>query len=158
MFIFVTNILKHTPWWAFVIFVCLLFIGIRATRDRKIKIYSLAITPIFFLYFYIRNLTKIDNIYISYASAILFLIVVSATCYFFKNTIIINKNHEIIKKGSYSTLICAMITFSVRYFCEYKILTIGKSYIALELLSSGIIGGFSFGKNLRRFIEIKRKF
>ena len=150
------KILTHTPFWAFLIFFWLIFIGIRATNNRKIHLNSLLITPATFLFFYIYNLKKIDSWNLLLLSAALTFSSIVLT-YFFKNeSIIFNEDESFTREGSHSTLICGMITFFVRYFCEYKKATIGDPHLALELISSGIIGGFSVGRNLKFFVRAKK--
>lgn len=152
----VLTILAHTPIWAFLIFGWLIFIGIRSMKNREIRLNGLLITPVTFSLFYIHNLMKIDSVSLAFLSGALVLMTLSATYFLQNEPIVQNKGGKFIRAGSYSTLICGMITFFVRYFCEYKKATVGDSYLMLRLISSGIIGGFSVGRNLKFLIRARK--
>ena len=152
----ILEIIKHTPTWAWAIFAWLIFIGVRSMKNRKIRLNGLLRTPATFLFFYVYKLTKIDNINLSLLSAVSVFFSIIIT-YLLQNELIIQKKDRLfIRKGSYSTLICGMITFFVRYFCEYKKATVGDAYPILELISSAIIGGFCVGRNLKFFLQAKQ--
>ncbi len=125
-------------------------------RNREIRLSSLLLSPATFLLFYVYNLSKSDNFSLSLFSGALVFFSIIIT-YLLQNKLVIqNKDKQFIRKGSYSTLICGMITFFVRYFCEYKKATVGDAYPMLELISSAVIGGFCAGRNLKFFIQVKR--
>lgn len=152
----IIKILAHTPIWAFAVFAWLIFIGIRSTKNREIRLNGLLVTPVTFSLFYMYDLTKIDIISLVFLSVALVLMTLGTTYFLQNEPIVQNKDGKFIRSGSCSTLICGMVTFFVRYFCEYKKATVGDPYLVLRLISSAIIGGFSVGKNLKFFIHTKK--
>ena len=153
---FLFTLLSHTPWWAFIVFVWLIFIGVRGLKERTIDINNLWITPTTFIIFYIYNIIKIQNIKFSILSVIVCIVSSIIAYIFLKNSIRLDENNNFMKQKSCSTLLCGMITFFVRYFCEYKKATTGETFIFFELISSAIIGGFTIGKNFKYFVEMRR--
>lgn len=156
MSVSILKILARTPIWAFVVFAWLMFIGIRSMRNREIRLSSLLLSPATFLLFYVYNLSKSDNFSLSLFSGALVFFSIIIPCLLQNEPIVPKKEGSFIRKGSYSMLICGMITFFVRYFCEYKKATVGDAYPMLELISSAVIGGFCAGRNLKFFIQVKR--
>ncbi len=156
MSVSILKILAHTPIWAFVVFAWLVFIGVRSMRIREIRLGSLLITPATFSFFYVYNLTKTENLGLLLSSIALAIAVIIVTYSSENETISPTANGKFTRQASYGTLICGMITFFVRYFCEYKKATVGDAYLVLELISSAVIGGFCVGRNLKFFIQAKR--
>ncbi|MDR0631785.1 MAG: hypothetical protein LBF54_00865 [Holosporaceae bacterium] len=142
------KILSGTPLWVFFVFAYLVFIGIRATKDREIRIGKIFLMPsIFFTMFFVKLIQtwRIDIWLIFFVT----LLISFAIFHFFlkQEPMEIKKSH-IFVKGSRETLAIVMAIFAVKYYFGYMKAVHGEleKYLVAEIIISGITSGFFANK------------
>jgi membrane protein CcdC involved in cytochrome C biogenesis len=154
------KILSATPLWVFFVFAYLMFVGIRATKDREIHIEKMFLMPCVFFTMFLAKLIqtwRID-IWLIFSATLLISFVV---CNFFvkQEQLKIKKSHVFVK-GSCETLVIVMIIFCVKYFFGYMKAVNGESekYLIAEIIFSGITTSFFLNKVIRyaRLIGLKQ--
>lgn len=149
---FVKNAISGTPWWVWVIFIYLLLVGLKATRNRVIYLPKLYIIPIILIGLQYETFLsgKFFNVtlYLSLLCIGLgvgILSVLKAPIKTFKDL----KSIEL--PGSYSTLIILLLFFSVKYIFGYLQATNPILYNQNEFLEIAInaaFSGFFLGRTL----------
>lgn len=140
----------HTPRWVFAIFFYLLWIGIKATRERTVLLPALFIMPTVFLALKARTLISANSkTLLLYFGAFILAATIS---YLFASRIRIKidkQNKLITLPGSWHTLIIVLTIFSLKYVFGYlnsQHPDIAAEYAFLETLLSGACVGFSVGR------------
>ena len=115
-----------TPWWVYILFIYLIFIGIKASKPGEVEIIKLAILPVLFTYMSLHSLvtqTTLSPIHIgtriiSILIGTLFGIgrVKKAGYTYDPNT------GNIRTSGSWMTLIVVMIIFFSKYYFGYMLM------------------------------------
>ncbi|HXH55622.1 MAG TPA: hypothetical protein VNK03_07780 [Gammaproteobacteria bacterium] len=152
LFEFVMKAITSTPAWVWAIFIYLLLVGLKATRNRVIYLPKLYIVPIILIV--LKYKIFISGNYFDIAVYILFLCiglgvgilsVLRTPLKFFKNL----KSIEL--PGSYSTLIVLFLFFSVKYIFGYLQASnpiIANQYAFLELSIEAVFSGYFLGRTL----------
>lgn len=144
----ILHILKSTPFYVYLLFGYLIFIGIKATHERISSLPKLLINPFILLCFSIQGLSNIKDLIIFFMLLSIFIIMYWRL--FDKPPIQIN-NNLIVIPGSWQPLVFMMIIFSLKYYFGYlKAVNpeIAKKYKIIELLISSCIMGFMFFKTI----------
>ncbi|MCF6764498.1 hypothetical protein L3V82_01850 [Thiotrichales bacterium 19S3-7] len=119
--------LIYTPWWVYVLFIYLLFIGIKASKPSHTPIVKLAIVPLIFLGLSIESLINQTNLHginlITYGVALL----IGAIIGFIIARVIgakatkENNRYMLILPGSWLTLVLILIIFISKYYFGFKV-------------------------------------
>ena len=151
------QILLHTPWWVFLIFVYLLRVGINATKPRIISLNKILILPAIFLFISINSFIttfQISTLLLSTYSLSL-LIGIGGGWLLVRNlNLKFDQQNNLIKvPGSFTTLILTLIIFSTKYYFGYSIATNPSvtekiHFTLLQLVVSGICTGLFIGRAL----------
>ena len=151
----VWNFASHTPWWVYILFIYLMFIGFKAL-NTQIKPFGVTlIMPIVFTIMCIENiiaLEHLDPLYEALIFTLSLLLVGSSTGYFLASlqNVQLDKEHKLIKlPGSKFTLISVLLIFSVKYYFSYRLMLTPKDH-QLEyyfICASGIITGLFVGRS-----------
>jgi hypothetical protein len=143
--------LSGTPLWVFFVFIYLVFIGIKATKDRTIYIGKMFLMPsVFFALFLIRLVALWRwDIFLIFLVA---LFISLALSYFFLRieSMKVEQSHVFVK-GSYETLIVVMVIFFIKYYLGYMKAMGGEleKYLIAEIIVSGVTTGFFLNKIIR---------
>jgi membrane protein CcdC involved in cytochrome C biogenesis len=145
------KILSGTPSWVFFVFVYLIFIGIRATKDRNVHIGKMFLMPsIFFALFLIRLIAiwRLDICAIFFTALTVALLL---SHFFIKRKSPEIHGKYVFIKGSCETLIVVMIIFCIKYFFGYMkaVNSELEKYLIAEIIISGITTGFLLNKIIR---------
>lgn len=142
--------LIHTPWYVYIIFIYILFIGIKSLRDNVVSVYKFAILPILFIWMSVDIFTAKDHLSTQHwITFVIGIIIGSAFSWVtFKSTILgADAKKKLVKlSGNYSTLILLLVIFAVKYYVAYQVAVISHPsnmhLIGLILLSSIFTGTF----------------
>jgi hypothetical protein len=151
MFHKISDILSGTPVWVFFIFAYLVFIGVRATKDRTVHIGKMFLMPsIFFALFLIKLITtwRLDICAIFFAALIVSLFVFHFSV---KHEPLKVGGKYVFLNGSCETLIVVMIIFFIKYYFGYMKAVNGEQekYLIAEIIISGITTGFLVNKAMQ---------
>jgi hypothetical protein len=145
------KILSGTPPWVFFVFAYLIFIGIRATKDRKVHIEKMFLMPgIFFMLFLIKLIT-IRRFDICMIFSVAMFIGLAFSYFSLKKESLKVEKSYVLVKGSCETLIVVMTIFCLKYFFGYMRAVNGEleKYLIAEIIISGIATGFLLNKIIR---------
>ncbi|MFL1706375.1 DUF6622 family protein [Campylobacter sp. MOP7] len=153
----ITEAILHTPWWAFAIFIALIFLGYKQSFDRKLSLKRAVILPIVMLIFSIFSL--VSSFGLSFYSFIFWLLGITLSVFigfnkFSSQITQINPNLFLIK-GSFLYMALMIGIFFTKYtatYVETRGLEIFNSNIFISALSF-MLGGFS-GVFLARILAI----
>lgn len=152
----IVNALKGTPWWVYVLFFYLLFIGIKALKPAVVSLKKMFILPIIFIAWSLYNLiTELyDPLHLGFW-------IVSLAAGTLLGWLMIRsfpmkadkKKNLITTQGGPSTLILILLIFSTKYFFGYYTATHPEamenlSFVFFRLAASGLITGMFVGKAL----------
>ena len=150
----VVKIILGTPWYAWLALAYVLYVGIRAMRERVVPINKLLIMPLvlialkykvfFSIYYHVYLLSLFIGMAIGFVMAK-------------KMAIQVVKNKRSIKlPGGYFTLVVLIIFFSIKYLFGYLQATVPNlpvEYAISESIITGVVSGAFLGRALR-FIKM----
>jgi hypothetical protein len=149
------EILEETPWWVYFVFAYLLIIGIKASRRRTVTLQRLFVLPSLLTLWSLFNLYErwhgqwIDVLYWTLSLLCGSLLGWRMVA---KWKIHIDRQRKIlILPGTWSTLILALLFFSLRYGFGYHYAThtsIFHPVFISDLILSGLISGLFIGRTL----------
>lgn len=155
------DILSGAPWWVYVLFICLMFVGVEATKTRTVAVRRLVIFPLVFVIWSLFNLYH--HVIVAGNALIVYWIVfllVGTYCgkkevQSWKLRIDRNKG-QITIPGSYSTIVLILVIFVLRFVWGYYYATKPHPshwiYVA-DTITSALFTGFFVG---RSFVFLKR--
>lgn len=120
----VISLLVYTPWWVFVIFGYLLFVGLKATKPRTVPLVQLFLLPSALTIWSLINFFR--NTSVIFPALLWWLIILAGglTIGFFiysKRNIIINDQTKMVHlHGSWLPFILIMSIFIVKYYFGYS--------------------------------------
>ena len=151
---FLSSLIKTligTPIWVWLVFAYLIFVGIKATRQRVVYIPKLLIIPVILSVMkYKIFLSASTDIYLSYFICLLMSIV-------FGFKIASRQKFEILGSlqvkipGDYSTLMILISFFIIKYIFGYLNAVNNDLYrelVVFELSTSGIFSGYFLGRSI----------
>lgn len=113
----VVYILKSTPFYVYLLFIYLMFIGIKATKPRVVLYpIKLFITPLVFLAFFIKQLNRIEDLLLVF---VLITISIFINLKLFKPPPVQIENNISIIPGSWQPLFIIIVIFSIKYLFGY---------------------------------------
>lgn len=149
-----TEILEDTPWWVYLLFIYLVFIGLRATRPRTTSLNKVFFLPLIFTLWNLAWLyERIQGHFL-----LLFFWPFGIAVGIFSGWAMVRKWHIAYHKSqrtislppTWSTLILILLVFAVRYFFvfNYEIHPEKASHLFLaDSLISGTITGIFIGRS-----------
>lgn len=156
------EIIRHTPWWVFVLFCILIAIGMKATRPRNTSYRKLLLLPIVFTFW---NLIWLNERIQNHYPLIVFWLIGLAvgSCFGWisvRRWTISAVGSEFIKlPGTWSTLVLIMTVFVVRYFFIYNYEAHPEAASRLffsDALISGTITGIFIGRAACLILKYKK--
>lgn len=147
----VIEALQGTPWWVYLIFLYLLWIGIKASKTRVVSLKKMFIAPVLFFIWSIYNYTNSPS-----KIGICIIGIVVGGCVGW----VINKRLRVrVEKdegtmtipGTWTTLILVMVIFAVKYYINYSYAVAPKAkmdpaFYVPDLVISGFITGMFAGR------------
>ena len=162
---FVTQTFIHTPWWVYVLFIYLVFIGIKAMKAGSVSIYKLIALPILFLILSLHTLyvEMALNIGIVFAWVLGMIVGILAGIWHSKSHYIgIDKHKMVVKvKGSSLTLIIILLIFISKYYFGYMGATHPEElhnlrFVSVMLFCYGLATGLFCGRVGYFFVKLKK--
>lgn len=144
------SIILGAPWWVFLIFFYLLYVGLAATRTRTVWIPRLFIIPAVLMAF------KIQELFFAKSHILLSYLLCAALGYYWGYKQVSREKIEVIKldmsvklQGSWRTLILLMSFFFIKYlfgFMNSQMPELAYEYRVLELGISGTFTWYFLGR------------
>ncbi len=158
MFETIWQIIIHTPWWVYLLFAYLIFIGIKASKSRVTPFLKLLIAPIIFSWMSIDTLVG-DVGSSSYANSIWAIAILIGVFFGWLQLRLLkiqtDRKRLLIKMpGSWITLILILIIFFSKYYFGYSSavqpsLLENTGYVFIMLAISGVCTGLFIGRVIR---------
>lgn len=163
MFEAILSILTGTPWWVFVIFGYVLFIGLKATRPHTVPLMRLFILPIIFnIWSLVNFITSTYAPVFQLALWLGMLLLGLAIGYFIhsKRTIVVDHTAMTVHlPGSWIPLILIMSIFIVKYYFGYACSTASsQAECAAYRLYSSYFSAFASGILLGNVTHIAKNY
>lgn len=156
------EMLKHTPWWVYVVFVYLTLIGLRSTRPRTVSVRQLLFLPLIFTILNFVWLSERLQGHFSLAVFWLFGLAVGARVGWLmvRKWIIHVHNRETISlPPTRSVLILVLLFFTIRYFFVFHYAMHPEAAAHLfvaDAFISGVMTGIFSGRSYQFFIKYHR--
>lgn len=149
------EILHKTPWWIFILFFCLLKVGIKGTKSRTMRIRHLYIAPAIFLEMSLQSLFSVfPQIWLTYTLYIGSVTIGIVIGWMLARRLELHFDHiyHTIKiPGSFMILILMMSIFFSKYHFAYSLATnpeiLSKAaFTTFHLIFSGLTIGLLLGR------------
>ncbi|MGE5254868.1 MAG: hypothetical protein ACM3N7_12950 [Planctomycetaceae bacterium] len=156
------QILLRTPWWVYVIFGYILYMGIKATKMRSVPVFQLFIVPGIFTVLSIHTLVgRIGDHFfylIPWATATLIGIAIGWVEMNRLNIVVDRKNRLLKIPGSAFTLILFLLFFSSNFYYGFLSATDperarGMLFVVYILLVSGLGAGVMWVRSFGYFFK-----
>ena len=156
------QILLHTPWWVYVLFAYILYVGIKATKMRSVPVLQLFIAPSIFTILSIHTLVgRISDHFlyiIPWGIATAVGIAIGWIEMHSLNIIVDRKNHLLKIPGSVFTLILFLLFFGSKYYYGFMSVTDPErtkeiQFVIFILLISGIGTGIMWVRDFGYFFK-----
>ena len=152
-------VLIYTPWWVYVLFIYLIFIGIKASKPRKNSLIKLAIVPLVFLILSIDSLMNETSLHspnlLAYIIAMLIGILIGFLIakHIGGHAIKDKKGYLINLPGSWLVLILIIIIFTAKYYFGIRLgyhpeLINNLKFTIIMLSIYGLTSGIFIGRFL----------
>ncbi len=145
----VVYILKSTPFYVYLLFIYLMFIGIKATKPRVVLYpIKLFIIPVVFLTFFIKQLNRIEDLLLVF---VLITISIFINLKLFKPPPVQIENNISIIPGSWQPLFIIIVIFSIKYLFGYMRTVrpdLAQAYEIRELIISSLMIGMTLSRAL----------
>jgi hypothetical protein len=148
--------MSNVPTWVYVLFLGVLYIGIKRCYTRVMSVNRLALLPLIFGYFSFRSVNTLFGMDILSITILLCGIIIGIILGYLqvKNRIIqADKVNQLIKiPGDYSMLILVLAIFFVEFFIHYAVddhwmVSDSMFFKILAVVISGVVMGISTGRN-----------
>jgi hypothetical protein len=156
------EILAHTPWWVYVLFAYILYVGIKAMNLRSVPVFQLFIAPGIFTILSIHTLAGRIGDHFLYIIPWCVAVVIGITIGWMEmhrlNIIVDRKNHLLKIPGSAFTLILFLLFFGSNYYYGFMSATDperakGIQLVIFILLISGIGTGVMWVRGVGYFFK-----
>lgn len=145
----VVYILKSTPFYVYLLFIYLMFIGIKATKPRVVLYpVKLFIMPLVFLAFFIKQLNRIEDFLLVF---VLIIISISINLKLLQSPPVHTDNNTLIIAGSQKPLLVIIAIFSIKYLFGYMRTVkpqLAQQYEIIELITLSLMIGMTLSKAL----------
>ena len=157
--------MSQVPVWVYIVFLFLVYMGIKRCYTRVTSIKRLVIIPIIFLFLCFKNTTQLFNDNpIGYVLLITGLLLGALIGFYLIRKCVVKadrKNYLIQIPGDVFLLIMILVIFFIEFFIHYAIdaqwniasLSLFKELVAII---SGIVVGISLGRNATYFTKYLR--
>ena len=153
----ISNIIINTPIWVWPLFIFLIFIGLKCTKTRVIKLSFLYIMPSVYLALSLRNIITIDANIIIFAGWLGGILCASYIGWQLHHNVIISADHKnklIRLPGEWMTFGLIIVYFSIRYYYGYKTnitpeITKDIQFMSMINIIFGAATGLFFGRAIR---------
>ncbi len=119
------QILANTPWWVYVLFLYLIYVGIKASKPGTVSIHKLYIIPIIFTYLSIDTLITAVKINLFSVGTWLIAIIIGVGLGWlqvFRSVIQVDRPNKLVKlPGTWTTLVIIIIIFACKYYFGYEL-------------------------------------
>ncbi len=152
------KILSETPWWVFLLFLCLVIFGLKSLQPRTVSLKRLLVLPVIFTVWNIVWLA--DRVHEQYHLLIFWIggmIIGSLLGWLSVRAweVYVDRRLELITlPGTSSTLILILLIFAVRYFFNYSYAVHPHSaphYYIADASISGLVTGIFIGRSLHLY-------
>jgi hypothetical protein len=156
------QILLHTPWWVYVLFGCVLYVGIKATKMRSVPVRQLFIGPSIFtvlsIYILVGRIGDHFLYIIPWGIASIIGIAIGGLEMHRLNIIVDRKHHLLKIPGSAFTLILFLLFFGSNYYYGFMSATDPErakqiQFVIYILLVSGIGTGIMWVRGFGYFFK-----
>jgi hypothetical protein len=136
----------NTPSWVWVIFIYLVYVGLKATKDRVIYLPKMLIVPIVLILLQSETLLSCSLSYLTFFSVgfvVGFFFLSRAPLEFLQNT----KSVKV--PGSYASLLIFLAFFLVKYSFGYLQATnpaLATEYMLFEVATTALFSGYFLGR------------
>lgn len=153
------EIILGTPIWVWGVFVYILFVGVRATRERVVFIPKFLVIPV------ILTGLKYQSIIISLNSFLIYLVclgtgvLIGYSLTKTQNILPAAGKYSAKVPGSYLTLVVLLCFFSVKYIFGYLEATapeLALQYILYSAAAGGLLPGILLGRTICYAIKISK--
>lgn len=156
------EILLHTPWWVYVVFAYILYVGIKATKMRSVPVFQLFIAPSIFTILSLHTLVGrvTDHFWyiIPWGLAVGTGIAIGWIEMHRLNILVDRKKRLLKIQGSAFTLILFLLFFGSQYYYGFKSATDPErikeiQFVLFILLNSGIATGIMWVRGFGYFFK-----
>lgn len=151
----------HTPWWVYVLFFYLLFVGIKAIKPRTLPLGKLFIIPALFFVWGVSGILEVAGFSLVHFFWWLLGLLIIATLAYLRTrrlAVIVDRSKKTLQiPGTYTTLIVILIIFASKYYFAAQLganpnLAHDMTFIVVDLLVSGGVTGWFIG-NLVGYLQ-----
>lgn len=148
--------MSNVPTWVYILFLVVLYIGIKRCYTRVMRVDRLVLLPLIFCFFSLKSVNDLFGIDVFSIFILLCGVMLGITLGYaqVKNWIIhADKNNRLIKiPGDYFMLFLVLTIFMIEFFIHYAvdahwIMTGNMFFKILAITISGIVLGVSLGRN-----------
>ena len=129
----IINILSGTPWWVYIVFCYVLYVGFKASKPRTVHLYQIFILPSVFGIWSLMNFIRIWNgslIQLAWWIGMLTLGLILGYPLHKGQDITIDKKTKLVKlPGTWATLILVLSIFVVKYYFGYSCATAASTHL-----------------------------
>lgn len=156
------DIFNNTPWWGYVFIAALIFLGLRATKPRRIPVIRMAILPAIFIIW--NSLWLSDKIHDQTYLILFWAIGLVVGIFIGWQTVLAwhiyadHQRKQISLPGTWTTLIYILLVFCIRsYFVyDYEIHPHAAPHLYTpDALFSGLFTGIFTGRALELYLKYK---
>jgi len=147
----ILNIIKGTPYWAWVVLGYLIFVGVKASKQAQVYLPKLFLIPFILMAIKYKMFMSAKCYIWIYVVALLFGASIGYMFAMKEKIKVIKKNKSVAVPGSYQKLVLLIIFFVFQYIFGYLHATnsvVATKYFGLELFIIGLFPGFFLGKTL----------
>lgn len=160
MTITIGEIIKGTPYWAWLFLAYFIYVGIQALKERVVSIFRLSLMPILFILWSIFSLYSKTTFSLILYPFIWIIGMIFGRIFMDKFAITIDKHSKLIRlPGSIIPLILSSSFFFIKYclgvsYALYPEFSANLLVTGFDAIASGLFSGFSFG----RFSQIAERY
>jgi len=144
------SIISGTPWWVWIIFAYILYLGFASTKPRIVWLPKLFIIPIILMSIKVNTLfTAGNHILTYYALSALLGFVIGYLHTMRQNFEILKAQMSVRLEGSWLTLVLLLAFFCVKYifgFMSYEMPQLAEEYKTIELAICGLFSWYFLGR------------
>lgn len=159
------QIVMHTPIWVYILLLCLIFIGVRATKTRVTKVYYIFIMPMILfsvsIHMLVHAVEEINMLVVASWIICLLLGSIGGWWQVRSDDIQVDRKHLLIRvPGSWSSMWLIVFIFAIRYYFGYQkaihSIVVEQLWFKVSILGvSGFCTGLIIGKMFRYFVCFK---